>query len=415
MYQHNFADRVPPVLDEDCLYLNVWTPEPASGIGLPVMLWLHGGGNRYGYGSQDINNGAGIASRGVVVVTMNYRLGALGFLAHPGLSIVDGGASGNYALLDVIAALEWVREHISGFGGDPDRVTLAGNSAGAAIVCHLMAAPPARGLFRAALGQSASGTGRAEGPLRPLSGAETSGVGYATELGASTVDDLRALPATVLARRGHFGPIVDGRVLPRDTGAVFEAGAQVAVPLLVGSNLDEGSVYATGRDFDPGSELAALYPSGDPTALRRYLGDTRFVYPVWRWARTHRANSGAPVWQYRFRYAPEVPGDAGVAVPPDGLPLYGAFHTAELRYALDNLGPWRFSERDRQLAGAMAGAWARFVTDLDPAGGAVPRWPQVTAADDTPVLVLDENGRAAPDRFDGSATMRALDRLPRPL
>lgn len=144
MFHTNFADRRALVMSEDCLYLNVWTPEPASG-GLPVMVWIHGGGNRYGHGGQEIHDGRSLARRGVVVVTLNHRLGALGFLAHPGLAAEDDlGASGNYGLLDIVAALTWVRENIAAFGGDPDRVTLAGNSAGAAHICHLMASTTAR-------------------------------------------------------------------------------------------------------------------------------------------------------------------------------------------------------------------------------------------------------------------------------
>ncbi|MCP9984828.1 carboxylesterase family protein [Actinomadura madurae] len=245
MYQSNFADRRALVMSEDCLYLNVWTPDPAPGAGLPVMIWIHGGGNRYGHGSQDIHDGGGTARRGVVVVTLNHRLGALGFLAHPGLAAEDDvGASGNYGTLDILAALTWVRANIAAFGGDADRVTLAGNSAGAAHICHLMASRSARPFFRAAIGQSASGVGRAEGPLPSQAEAQKHGLAYADGFGGRDIASLRRISGIELTVRGRFGPVVDGRVLTEATDDVFDAGRQHAVPLMVGTNLDEGTVYA---------------------------------------------------------------------------------------------------------------------------------------------------------------------------
>lgn len=346
MYRSNFADSRPLVMSEDCLYLNVWTPEPSpANTGLPVMVWVHGGGNRYGHGSQDVHNGRSMAARGVVVVTLNYRLGALGFLAHPGL----GEASGNYGLLDVVAALTWVRENIGAFGGDPDRVTLAGNSAGAAHVCHLMASAVARPLFRAAVGQSASGVGRAEGPLPGLEEARKQGVAYAEGFGGRDAAGLRRISGVELIVRGHFGPVVDGRVLTEPTDDVFGSGRQHPLPLLTGSNLDEGTVYA-------------------PAESAREVGDARFVRPVRHWARVHHATTGAPTWMYRFTRRPPM---------PSGLPDAGVYHTAELPYVLDTMDrrpdwPWR--DADRQLAATMADAWARFVATGDPNGGALPRW-----------------------------------------
>ncbi|MFD7714111.1 carboxylesterase/lipase family protein, partial [Streptomyces sp. NPDC059786] len=246
MYRANFDDRQALVMSEDCLYLNVWTPEPSPAAGLPVMVWIHGGGNRYGYGSQDIHDGAAMAARGLVVVTLNHRLGALGFLAHPGLAAEDdAGASGNYGMLDILAALTWVRENIAAFGGDPDRVTLAGNSAGAAHICHLMASRAARPLFCGAIGQSASGVGRAEGPLPGQEDAQKLGLAYADGFGARDIGALRRVSGAELVVRGHFGPVVDGRLLTEPTDGVFAAGRQHAVPLLLGTNSDEGTVYAS--------------------------------------------------------------------------------------------------------------------------------------------------------------------------
>jgi para-nitrobenzyl esterase len=381
MYHTNFADRRALVMSEDCLYLNVWTPEPAPGTGLPVMVWIHGGGNRYGHGSQDIHDGRALAGRGLVVVTLNHRLGALGFLAHPELAAEDDlGASGNYGLLDLLAALTWVRENAAAFGGDPDRITLAGNSAGAAHLCHLMAAPAARGHFHAALGQSASGVGRAEGPLPSQEEAQKRGLAYADEFGGRDIGALRRVSGVELIVRGHFGPVVDGRVLTAPTDDVFAAGRQHPVPLLLGTNTDEGTVYAR--------------PGEDPAAV----GDARFTGPVWQWARTHRATCGAPVWMYRFDHRPPL---------PPGLPDLGVHHTAELPYVFDNLAQrptWGWQDTDRHLATVMADAWARFVTTGDPGGGGLPPWPHFTGPDTTPAMVFGDTVRRAELRAPAAPT-----------
>ncbi|MCX4765154.1 carboxylesterase family protein [Streptomyces sp. NBC_01275] len=419
MFHTNFADRRALVMSEDCLYLNVWSPDPGPGAGLPVLVWIHGGGNRYGHGGQEIHDGRALARRGLVVVTLNHRLGALGFLAHPELAAEDDlGASGDYGLLDVVAALTWVRENIARFGGDPDRVTLAGNSAGAAHVCHLMASPLARPLFRAALGQSASGVGRAEGPLPDQAAAQRQGLRWAAEFGGRDLAGLRRLSGVELVLKGHFGPVVDGRVLPESTDDVFAAGRQHPVPLLVGANDDEGSVYATLdvlRRLPVGPGADALYPVHDGAELRRtarrFTGESRFVHPVWHWARAHRA--AAPTWMYRFTRTPPLPADLDLAPPRDGLPGYGAHHTAELPYALDTLDrrPWPWKDADRALARLMADAWARFVETGDPNGGALPVWPRFT---DREAMVFGEGG-AAPGEVARLDALRFLARLPRPL
>ena len=280
MYHTNFDDRRTLVMSEDCLYLNVWTPDPSPSARLPVMVWIHGGGSRYGYGSQDIHNGAKVAGRGVVVVTLNHRLGALGFLAHPSLAAEDElGASGNYGLLDIVAALVWVRENIAALGGDPEKVTVAGNSAGAAHICHLMASELGRGLFRAAIGQSAAGIYRTEGATPSQQAAQQHGLRYAQELGGRDLAALRRMSGVELVLTGHFGPVVDGRVLTRDTQGVFQAGEQQPVPLLAGSNLDEGVNY-TRRDAadrliersardDDACRFQRAYPTAEPVQAKR--------------------------------------------------------------------------------------------------------------------------------------------------
>ncbi|MEU9341965.1 carboxylesterase family protein [Streptomyces sp. NPDC048278] len=422
MYHTNFADRRALVMSEDCLYLNVWTPDPAPAARLPVMVWVHGGGNRYGHGGQEIHHGRSLARRGLVVVTLNHRLGALGFLAHPELAAEDDlGASGNYGVLDIVAALTWVRENITAFGGDPDRVTLAGNSAGAAHICHLMAAPAARHLFHAAIGQSASGIGRAEGPLPDQAAAQKQGLRWAADRDLGV---LRRLDGVELVLKGHFGPVVDGRVLTEPSDDVFGSARQHPVPLLVGTNDDEGSVYASldilrRLPVEPGTD--AVYPlrDGDEArrTARRFTGESRFSYPVWHWARTHAAR--APTWMYRFARTPPLPPGLPLAPPRDGLPGYGVHHTAELPYVLDTLTAraWPWTDADRELARTMADTWARFVTDHDPGGGTLPAWPRFTGEE---AMVFGDGtaatgraGQVGPvDRLDA---LRLLDRVPRPL
>jgi para-nitrobenzyl esterase len=418
MFHANFADRRTLTMSEDCLYLNVWTPSPSAGTALPVMVWVHGGGNRFGYGSQDIHDASSLARRGVVVVTLNYRLGALGFLAHPGLSAETGdGTSGNYGLMDVVAALEWVGANIEGFGGDPGRVTAAGNSAGSALVCHLMAAPSARGLFTRVIGQSSSGIFRADGPMTSLTEAEARGQDYAASLSAPDVASLRQLSALEVTAVGHFAPVVDGRLLTSDSQPVFGSGQQAAVPLLVGSNRDEGSVYARPADSEVVRRLAEddhdfrrVYPVEDEQSrrlsARSYVGDSRFVWPVWRWAMAQA--SLAPTWVYRFEREPPLPEGLDLMPPPDGAAGYGVFHSAELPYTWDNLEtrPWPWTDVDRELARTMADAWVRFIDTGDPNGGDLAAWPALQPGAEPRVMQFAEtSGPAAPYRADAMALL----------
>ena len=391
-----------------------------------MLVWLHGGGNRFGYGGQDIHDGRNLASRGIIVVTLNYRLGALGFLAHPELCREDPeGAAGNWALLDVMAALRWLQANISCFGGDPAQVTLAGNSAGAALACHLMAAPAARGLFARVIGQSSAGLNRPDGPMQSLEKAVAAGERFAQSLGAANVAALRARSAVELSVSGHFGPIVDGTLLVQDTQHAFARGAQAPVPLLVGSNADEGSIYtlpgaAAGladlAERQPeGSRFLAAYPVGSPEerrdSARLFTGESRFVWPVWRWAVSHAVTSAAPVWMYRFGRQPPLPPDAGLAAPQDGGAGYGAFHTAELLYAWDNLGQrdWPWTRADHAIAAAMSSAWARFAAAGDPNGGRLPGWAVFTGKDDTGVMHFADPVRAG--TMDRLEAMHVLDAL----
>lgn len=427
IWHTNFADRRELVMSEDCLYLNVWTPEPAPGAALPVMVFLHGGGFRVGNGGQDVHDGASLASRGIVVVTVNMRLGALGFLAHPELAAEDElGASGNYGLLDVVAALHWVQRNIGNFGGDPGRVTLAGNSAGAAIVTHLMAADAARGLFRAAIGQSSSGIYRADGALPGQDAAQERGLTALGALGGLPLSRLRALSPAAFLLDAPLGVVIDGRVLTRDSEEVFSLGQQHPLPLLAGTTTDEATPYTPASAAgelrervrrDAGGLLAGSYPAGEAelaASARAFVSETRFIYPVWRWARTHVATAGAPAWLYRFDHEPPLPGGLDLDAPPDGGDGYGVYHTSELPYTGDNLQArdWDWTQHDRELARVMGDCWAQFVTGCDPNGPGLPAWAAFDGSPDARVLVFGDSVRAEGVRR--LAALEALDAQPRP-
>ncbi|MCW2758564.1 MAG: Carboxylesterase type, partial [Nocardioidaceae bacterium] len=307
-------------------------------------------------------------------------------------------------------------------------VTLAGNSAGAAILTHLMVAPAARGLFRAALGQSAAGAFRAEGAMATQAEAQATGRDALGRLAYASLAQLRRLPPVSLLLDAHFDVVVDGRLLTRDTEAVFREGGQAQVPLLVGTTADEGANFTSPAALTAlrelvtkGSharELAAFYPVDDghlQESARKFTGETRFRYPVWRWARTHVETAGAATWLYRFDHEPPLPADLDLAPPPDGGSTYGAFHTSELAYTGDNLAcrDWDWTDVDRDLARRMADAWARFVTAGDPNGGDLPAWPRFDATTDAQELVLGEQFRA--ERVHRVAALELLDTLPRPL
>ncbi len=412
MYQANFAEPRELVMSEDCLYLNVWTPE-LGAAGLPVMVWVPGGGNRFGWGTQGIYDGTHLARRGVVVVTLSYRLGALGFLSHAELRRESAdGAAGNYALTDVLAALGWVQRNVAAFGGDPGAVTIFGNSAGAAHISHLMASPLASGLFRRAIGQSGSGFK----PMASAAEADADGVRFAQDHRASTLAELRDLGAAELVG-GSFEVIVDGHVLEQPTRAVFESGGQIAVPLLAGTSDDEGSPYAArydaasfrahaGRQGVDAEEYLSVYPAAtDEEAARssrRSTSCARFYWPLWKWATTHARTSGQPVYMYRFERVPPLPPDLDLLAPPDGAGGYGAFHTAELFYMWDNLQarPWPWQEHDARLAAAMAGSWVSFAATGDPGApggaGAGERWEPVADPLKGPVMRFGDEIRLGP-------------------
>jgi para-nitrobenzyl esterase len=376
---------------EDCLYLNVWSAAPAPDARWPVLVWIHGGAFQQGAGSNPVFTRGNLPRRGVVLVTLNYRLGPFGFLAHPELSAESTtGTSGNIGLLDIAAALEWVRRNIAGFGGDPRQVTIFGQSAGAQAVVALMAAGRTRGLFARAAAQS-FGFGR----MASQAQAERDGATLAARLGAPTLDELRALDGTTLLERyaaqpARCMPIVDGDLLVRSPRDTFTAGAQARVPFLTGWNRDEGSTFPPASDvahlrarlaarFDERAvEAEHFYPAGDDAVARAsslaLWGDDLFAWGCREAARLHARV--APTWVYHFAHPQPFRPDQAFreATPAAAL---GAFHSAEYPYIFGSTAALArdWGEDDRRMTTLMQDLWLSFARTGDPNAPGLPRWP----------------------------------------
>jgi para-nitrobenzyl esterase len=382
-------------MNEDCLYLNLWTANLGGDELEPVMVWIHGGSNVAGSGAEPPYDGENLARRGAVVINFNYRLGVFGFLAHPVLSAEsENNSSGNYALLDQIALLEWVQRNAAAFGGDPERVTIFGESAGATDVAYLMASPLARGLFHRAIIQSG---GYAVSVDRNLADAEAVGEELAAAIGASDADDvigtMRMVEAEELLRitsESDIGrvssPNVDGWVLTGAPGRVFDTGEQAGVPLIAGFNADEwatmrrywpdvtveGLRKALGSSFgDLADRAMEIYPAATDAeasvAADDFQTDLYFACPA-RFIADRMERAGSRAFFYVFTRV----------VPAPGGEALGAFHGAEVPYTFDSLAMETWISRndvDERLADAMADYWVRFAATGDPNGGDAPVWP----------------------------------------
>ena len=403
-------------MSEDCLYLNVYTPADAKNSSkLPVMFWIHGGGYSSGSASEPRQNGDFLPTKGVVLVTINYRLGVLGFLATQELLKEGHGTAGNYGLMDMIAALHWVQKNIAKFGGDPQNVTIFGESAGSFAVSTLMASPEAQGLFAKAIGESGAALGSGLGG-RTADQTASADSSWAQSAGAQTLAELRAMPAQALldsaSKQGapRFAPVIDGSVLTEPVAQTYAEGKQAHVPLMAGWNRDEGSFAAaqgmtaaqwtsdTEKRFDDhATEFLSFYPAtGDAQSLRSaidFASDTFIALGTWKWIEAQVKTGEAPVYRYHF----ELP-----APPSKFHQGTYAFHSDEIEYVFGTLDTrpgsvWR--PEDRTLSEEMMNYWTNFAKTGDPNGAGLPEWPRYDKTGE--VMHLDSNTHASPD------TMRA--------
>ncbi len=431
-----------PHVSEDCLYLNIWTAASSPDDRLPVLVYFYGGGNIGGDSSEPRYDGEALARRGLVTVTVNYRLHVFGFMAHPELTAESPhGASGNYGYLDQVAALAWVRENIAAFGGDPDRITIGGESAGSISVSVLMCSPLSRDLIAGAIGESGAGIPPTLAPW-DLREAEERGKTLGEALGANSLRDLRALPAMELLKGadekspGIWNGTLDGYLLDKPLAATLDAGEQAHVPLLVGWNSEEMGYAALmgGPDISEeayikvvrerfgqaADEILRLYPCGSPDELKRsataLASDSFIAYSTWKWSDAHANTSGHPVFRYLYSrprppMTPEF-GDA-VAALAGGVvrgeeaeamrmpPATGAVHSAEIEYALGNLATnkvYAWTDEDYALSELMQQYFANFVRLGDPNGEGLPAWPAINRSDPPQVMILDVESRAVPEQ-----------------
>jgi len=413
-------------VSEDCLFLNIWTPAKTASDKVPVLVWIYGGGFSFGSTSTPVHNGEHLARKGVVLVSINYRVGPLGFLAHPELSAESPHhVSGNYGLLDQIAGLQWVKKNISAFGGDPDKVTIFGESAGGIAVSMLCASPEAKGLFRGAISQS----GGSFGPARPttypgenmrrLADAEASGVAFAKKVGASSLAELRRVAADKLPPgfgSGSGWPIVDGWVIPGDQHKLYEAGKYNDVAILVGYNSDEGLSFSrekTPEEFISGVKarygkfadaLIKAYPPGEhsvPKTARDLMRDAAFGWQTWAWATLQARTGKSKVYYYHFDQHPTHPAGSTEAD-------HGMAHGMDVPYVFQTLDPKdpKLSAGDRAISETVSTYWANFAKNGDPNGPGVPVWPEFTESNRQVMYFHDT---ASPGPVPSADSLKVLD------
>ena len=404
-------------VNEDCLYLNVWTPAKSPKDKLAVMVWIYGGGFSIGATSLATYDGMNFAKKGVVLVSVAYRVGPLGFLADPELTAEQGGHSGNYGLLDQIAGLQWVKRNIAAFGGNPNRVTIFGESAGGISVSMLAASPLAKGLFQGAISESGGSFGPArlsnEGGenVPPLAGAESKGAAFFSKLGASSLADARKLSADAILKGGPpglgggFWPTFDGYALPGDQYKLYEAGKYNDTPVLIGTNSDEGALFVQSTTAaahlasvhsgygEYADKILAAYPAGSETealrSARDLARDTTFGWHTWAWARLQAKTGKGKVFVYYFSHRPPYP-------DTPQFKDWGAAHAAELSYVFGNFPSSQTpSSADKVVAEQVSSYWVNFAKTGDPNGAGLPAWPAFTEADPQ-AMNLDVTSKAIP-------------------
>lgn len=400
---------------EDCLYLNVWAPAKSDKGGLPVLVYFYGGGFRAGDGSEYRYDGESMAKKGIIAITINYRLGVFGCMAHPELTKESPHhSSGNYGLMDQHAALVWVQKNIAAFGGDPKRVTIAGESAGSMSVCAQVASPLSKGLFTGAIAESGAVLGRA---LPSLTVAEGYGTRFAAITGAATLADLRKIPADKLlelSASAQFPPTVDGYFFPESPQAIFDAGKQMHVPLLVGWNSAEvdyhgiiGDDSATVANYkkaltklygNRADDMFAVYNTSTDADVKQVatdLASDRFiVYGTWKFATMQTQTGGKPVYNYVFakKRPPMVSGGM------DGNQM-GASHASEIEFALGNLATnkvYAWTPDDYKVSETMQNYFANFIKTGDPNGGTLPKWPELKSSGE--LMQIDIDSKPIPQK-----------------
>ncbi|MHA8100041.1 carboxylesterase/lipase family protein [Aquirufa aurantiipilula] len=417
-------------MSEDCLYLNVWTPKVESGAKLPVLVYFYGGGFMAGDGSEPRYDGESMAKKGVVSVTINYRLNLFGFFSHPELTKESPNkASGNYGYMDMVAALKWVKANIAQFGGDPNHVTIAGESAGSIAVSAQMASPLAKGLFQGAIGESGGWLSNTLAPMS-LQDSEKFGADWAKKIGAPSLKELRAMSTYELYQKMvdsktlSFPGNIDGYFMPKTVREIFEAGEQSQVPLLVGWNSEEMNYRAitkgkaaTPEVFkevvkelykDKADQILQLYPANSAEEAEQsatdLAGDRFLGFSTWKWFDLHRRHSQQPVYRYYFaRPRPDMAQKdveaalAGGVVKrdpnaPKAPKPKGAVHSAEIEYALGNLSTnltYAWTPEDYKVSQVMQEYFANFIKNWNPNGGNLANWPAAKIEAKPELMLLD--------------------------